>query len=116
MDDRETMLVKLKKKVLYIMLGIVYISFIGLQVSRLQVFVDNSILLSDFLFLPAYITILIIPILFLLYIFLSLKIRKLNRHNEDYNFKNLITPMSILISVSLLLMAIIIIYQYRFFL
>ena len=111
MDDTEIMLDKLKKKVLYIILGIIYISFIGYQVSRLQAFDDNSILFSEFLYLPAYIAILIIPIMFLLYVFLSLKIRKLNRHREDFNFRHLITPKSILIFVSLLLMAIILIYQ-----
>ena len=111
MDDRETTLEKLKKKVLYIMLGIIYVSFIGLQFSRLQVFTDNSTLFSEFLYLPAYIAILIVPIMFLLYLFLSLKIRKLKRYREDFNFRDLITPKSILISVSLILMVIILIYQ-----
>ena len=111
MDDREFMLVKLKKKVLYIMLGIIYTSFIGLQVSRLQVITDNNTLFSEFLYLPAYIAILIVPIMFLLYLFISLKIIKLKRHREDFNFRNFITPKSILIFVSLLLMAIILIYQ-----
>ena len=111
MDDREFMLEKLKKKVLYILLGIIYISFIGYQVSRLRVFTDNSTLFSEFLYLPAYIAILIIPIMFLLYIFLNLKIKKLKRHREDFNFRDLITPKSIFIFVSLILMAIILIYQ-----
>ena len=108
-DDSD--LVKIKKIISYLMLGIIYLSFIFVQISIYLVSVGENYYWRGILFLPAYIAILIVPIMFLLYLFLSLKIRKLKRHKEDYNFRDLITPKSILIFVSLLLMAIILIYQ-----
>ncbi len=108
-DDSD--LVKIKKIISYLMLGIIYLSFIFVQISIYLVSVDEDYYWRGILFLPAYIAILIVPIMFFLYLFLSLKIRKLKRHREDFNFRNFITPKSILIFVSLLLMAIILIFQ-----
>ena len=69
---------------LYWLLALIYLSFIGLQLGRIQAIADFNYSLHEIMYLPFNIAIFVVPALFLIYIFLFIKyLRKRGRKKTD---------------------------------
>lgn len=107
-DKEESNLLKANKKVLYWLLGIIYIAFICLQLGRIQAIADFNYNLHEMMYVPVNLAIFIVPILFLIYIYLSIK--SLIK-NKNYTLTLKTTIKSILVIVSLVIIFWIVGYQ-----
>lgn len=59
-----------QKSFLYLLLGIVYLAFIGLQLARIQAIADFNYTLHEILYVPFAVALFVAPVLFLIYIIL----------------------------------------------
>nr|WP_106779389.1 hypothetical protein [Lysinibacillus timonensis] len=64
---------KAQKITLYWLLALIYLSFIGLQLGRIQAITDFNYTLHEILYLPFNLSVFVVPVLFMLYIFLVIK-------------------------------------------
>lgn len=91
-------LFKAQRITLYWILALIYLSFIGLQLGRIQSIADFNYNLHEVMYLPFSIAIFILPVLLLIYIFLSIKyIRKRGRKKVD--IKKVVQTILIISSV-----------------
>lgn len=59
-----------QKLFLYLLLGIVYLAFIGLQLGRIQAIADFNFTLHEIMYVPFTIAMVVAPVLFIIYIIL----------------------------------------------
>lgn len=107
-DKEETNLLKMKRNVLYWLLGIIYTAFIGLQLGRIQAIANFNYNLHEMMYAPVNLAIFVVPILFVIYIFLSIK-SLIKKENHTLTLKT--TIRSILVMVSLVIIFWIVGYQ-----
>ncbi|RUL45644.1 MULTISPECIES: hypothetical protein [Lysinibacillus] len=91
-----------QKIVLYCLLVLIYLSFIGLQLGRIQTITDFNYNLHEMMYLPFNIAIFVVPALSLIYVFLFVKyISKRGRKKSDLKtiIKTVVTISSIVIIV-----------------
>ena len=89
---------KAQKIAMYWLLALIYLSFIGLQLGRIQAIADFNYNLHEMMYLPFNISIFVVPVLFLIYIFLFIKyIRK--RGKKKVDFKTILQSIVIISSV-----------------
>jgi membrane protein implicated in regulation of membrane protease activity len=62
-----------QKIALYCLLALIYLSFIGLQLGRIQAIADFNYGLHEIMYLPFNVAIFVVPVLSLIYIFLFIK-------------------------------------------
>ncbi|KQL50485.1 hypothetical protein AN964_22780 [Heyndrickxia shackletonii] len=103
-------LYKAQKIALYWLLALIYLSFIGLQLGRIQSIANFNYSLHEIMNLPFIIAIFVVPVLSLIYIFLYIKyLRKRGRKKTD--IKSII--QSILIISSIVIFITITDYQFN---
>lgn len=93
---------KSQKKALYWLLALIYLSFIGLQLGRIQAIADFNYNLHEMMYLPFSISMFLVPVLFLIYIFLFIKyIRK--RGKKKIDSKTVLQSIAIIFSVVIII-------------
>ncbi len=112
-NERENEIIKsfkAQKRALYCLLAPIYLSFIGLQLGRIQAIADFNYNLHEIMYLPFTLAIFVLPVLILLYIFLLIKyLRK--RGPKKIGIKTIV--QSILIISSLVIIIYITEYQFH---
>jgi hypothetical protein len=66
-------LYKVQKSILYVLLGLIYSAFIGMQLGRIQAIADYSYSLHELLYFPATVAIYLVPVMFLVYLYHLIK-------------------------------------------
>lgn len=97
-------LFKAQKIALYWLSSLIYLSFIGLQLGRIQAITDYNFNLHEMMFLPFSIALFVVPALFLIYIFLLVKyVRKRGRKKSDLKtvIQTILITFSIIIIVTI---------------
>ncbi|MCR2822723.1 hypothetical protein [Lederbergia panacisoli] len=101
---------KAQKIALYWLLALIYVSFIGLQLGRIQAIADYNYSLHEILYVPFTIAIFVVPALLLIYIILFTKyLRK--RGRKKTHLKTIV--QSILIISSIVIIIFITEYQFQ---
>lgn len=93
---------KAQRIVLYALLGFIYMSFIGLQLGRIQAIADYNYSLHEIMYVPFSIAIFAVPALFLIYLVLFIKnLRK--RGRKKANLKTIVQSFLIISSIVIIL-------------
>lgn len=93
---------KAQRIALYWLLAIIYLSFIGLQLGRIQAIADFNYNLHEIMYLPFSIAIFVVPALFLIYIYLFTKyLWKRGRKKTD--IKTIVKSILIISSIVIIL-------------
>lgn len=66
-------LFKAQKTSLYWLLGIIYVSFLGMQLGRIQAITDYNYSLHEMLYIPVTLSSFLVPIAFLIYMYFVIK-------------------------------------------
>ena len=91
-------LFKAQKISLYWLLGIIYTSFLGTQLGRIQAITDFNYSLHEMLYIPATLSIFLVPIVFLVYMYFVIKyLRK--RGIQKPNLKTGVKAVLVIISL-----------------
>nr|WP_106779130.1 hypothetical protein [Lysinibacillus timonensis] len=104
-EEKEEEIKKLfeaQRMVLFGLLALIYLSFIGLQLGRIQAITDFNFNLHEMMYLPFNIAIFVVPPLLLIYAFLFVKyISKRGKKKSDLKtiIKTIVTISSIVIIV-----------------
>jgi heme/copper-type cytochrome/quinol oxidase subunit 2 len=102
-------LYKSQKVALYWLLGIIYTAFIGLELGRIQAISDFNYNLHEIMYAPFTIALFVVPVVFLVYIYLLIKYL-LKRGKQRPNFKKVIQAVLVITSI----VVIVSITSYRF--
>lgn len=87
-----------KKISLYWLLGIIYTSFLGTQLGRIQAITDFNYSLHEMLYIPANLSIFLVPIAFLIYMYFVIKhLRK--RGVQKPNLKKGVKAVLVIVSL-----------------
>ncbi|WHX41119.1 hypothetical protein QNH36_02850 [Mesobacillus sp. AQ2] len=103
-QDKRSLL-RAQKTSLYWLLGIIYVSFLGVQLGRIQAITDFNYSLHEMLYIPATLSSFIVPITFLIYMYFVIKyLRKWGIQKPNINpvIKAVLVIISLLTIFSLL--------------
>ncbi|MFJ5624579.1 hypothetical protein ACIQD3_18025 [Peribacillus loiseleuriae] len=87
-----------QKVVLYWLLGLIYLAFIGLQLGRVQAIADFNYSLHELMYTPFNLALFIVPIMFLIYLYYSINYSR-KRGRKKGNIKARIKAVVVIISV-----------------
>ena len=87
-----------RKIALYVLLGIIYTAFLGLQLARVQAITNFSYRLHEMFYLPVHLAIFIGPVVFLIYIYFVIKCLG-KKDIQNQNLKTTIKRVFVVISL-----------------
>ncbi|SOC25070.1 hypothetical protein SAMN05880501_11814 [Ureibacillus xyleni] len=91
-----------QQMVLYSLLALLYLAFVGLQLGRIQSIADYNYNLHEMMYLPFNIAIVVVPVLFLIYLFLFTKyVRK--RGIKPLKLKTIAKAIVIITSIAVIM-------------
>ncbi|MBC9784977.1 hypothetical protein H1S01_10700 [Heliobacterium chlorum] len=109
-DKRVSNITKIRKVILYWLLGIIYTAFIGLQLGRIQSIADYNYTLHEMFYIPANLAIYFVPILFLIYIYLV--IISSRRHPRE-KLSSITKLKTGLVVTSIIAISLTVVYQFN---
>ncbi|MCM3126106.1 MULTISPECIES: hypothetical protein [unclassified Mesobacillus] len=97
-------LFKAQKTSLYWLLGLIYVSFIGMQLGRVQAITEYNYSVHEMLYLPVTLSAFLVPIVFLIYMYFAIKyLRKqgIQKPNINTSIEAVIVIISLITIFSL---------------